>query len=152
MRRMLTLRAQHFKVDGPVDMAIELDAGAIELAVDTSTIQFVLDVLDQNLAAQSIAVATHEFQSDEEEGRDHLYNSIKHAQSISGDTERCANRLHKHCCRTLCPMRLRNTHTHSLARAHAHTHTRSHTHPPPPHTHTHTHTQHSLGRVKLVWQ
>ena len=69
-----------------MDMAIELDAGAIELAVDTSTVQFILDVLDQNLSAQSMAVT--QLSLEEQQERDHLYHSIKEAQSISGDSRR----------------------------------------------------------------
>ena len=137
------------QADGPVDMAIELDAGAVQLAVDTKTIQFILDVLDQNLSAASTATAsTHPALEEDKDAS--LYHAIRHAQSMS-DTERCTVpslashpfdvvrdvfailvRKHLYRSRSHCPPRfdIHPTLTQACAYTSNHTHT---------HTHTHTH-------------
>jgi hypothetical protein len=51
---MVVDRYKVAKVLGPVDMAIEVDAGAIQMMVGKKTIQFILDVLEENINATSV--------------------------------------------------------------------------------------------------
>jgi len=70
------------RIDGPVDMAIELDAGAIQLMMSTKTIQFILDVLDQNVNATSTSALTLDAAQMEVDER----MSIQPSESLMSDT------------------------------------------------------------------